>query len=190
MGATPLRLLDTRNTTCLNGPCHRLSCMVWQSPDIQNRVFYTAIRAGLSPECWESTWARCPSLCAFRVFSLRQWEEGVSPGIPTCQHKVVVGSRGGIAPETPLRVGGLSASLPERTVSTVCKFPAAKKTVTSESHVSACTHATKKTQHIQCQALIHSFTHSFIQSVSLCHTTQRAQHVVSCVAHECTYTCA
>ena len=32
----------------------------------------------------------------------------MSPGIPTRQHKVVVGSRGGIAPETPLRVGGLS----------------------------------------------------------------------------------
>ena len=76
----------------------------------------------------------------------------MSPGIPTCQHKVVVGSRGGIAPKTPLRVGGLSASLPERTVFTVRKSPAAKKTVTSESRVSACTHATK-TQRTQCQAL-------------------------------------
>ena len=121
---------------------------VWlgKVPTDKTGFFYIAIRASLSPECWESTWARGPSQCAFRVFSPRQWEEGVSPGIPTCQHKVVVGSRGGIATETPLRVGELSAFLPERTASTVRKFPASKKTVTSESLVSACTHATK-TQH-------------------------------------------
>ena len=165
IGAIPIFLFhgsDSRATvghTCLNGPCHRLSFMAWQSPDMQDGFFYIAIRASLSPECWESTWARGPSQCAFCVFSPRQWEEGASPGIPTCQHKVVVGSRGGIAPETPLRVGGLSASLPERTVSTVRKSPAAERTVTSESHVSACTHATK-TQHTQCQALTHSLTHS------------------------------
>ena len=52
----------------------------------------------------------------------------------------------GFGPETPLGVGGLSAFLPERTVSTGRKFTASKKTVTSESLVRACTLATK-TQH-------------------------------------------
>ena len=134
------------------------------------QIFFLVIRASLSPECWESTWARGPSQCAFRVFFTRQWEVGVSPGISTCQHKVVVGGRGGIAPETPLWVGGLSASLPERTVSTVRKFSASKKTVTSE-----CTHATK-TQHTQCQAL-HSFIH-FIHSrcVTMCVQCNGTKH--------------
>ena len=37
-GATPVRLLDTPNTTCLSGPCHRLSSMNGQSPDMRDRV--------------------------------------------------------------------------------------------------------------------------------------------------------
>ena len=39
-GATSVRLLDTPNTTFPNGPCHRLSCTAWQSPDMQDRVCF------------------------------------------------------------------------------------------------------------------------------------------------------
>ena len=47
IGAIPILLYhgsDFRATvghayiTCLNGPCYRLSCMAWQSPDMQDRV--------------------------------------------------------------------------------------------------------------------------------------------------------
>ena len=161
-----MRLLDTPYTTCLNGPCHRLSCVAWQSPDTQDRVFYKAIRASLSLECWESTWARGPSQCAFRVFSRRQWEEGVSPVIPACQHKVVVGSRGGIAPETP---SGLEGSVP-LFLSELCRlcasFPASKKTVTSESLVSACTRNKNATHTV---SGTHTFTHSHTHSLTHSH---------------------
>ena len=93
---------------------------------------------------------RLPCFCS------RQWEEGASRGIPKCQHEEEVGNRDGIAPGDILGLEGSVPLLLSGPCRLCVKSAVAKMTVTSESHVSACTHATE-TQHTQCEALIHSF---------------------------------
>ena len=115
----------------------------------------------MSPECWESTWARGPSQC---TFSALFFPEAVG-GRRECQHEEMVGSRDGIAPVTPLRAGGLSTSPPERTVSTVRKVPRREKDRHRQSHTSARAH-TQQERNTHCvrHSFIRSFVHSFVRS--------------------------
>ena len=103
-----------------------------------------AERAGLSKKSWGSSWTKRTVTVLSSCFSTASGRRERVPGSPCASTSWWSESRGGQAPGTPLRDGGLRVSPPERTVSTARNCPATKN-----SHVRVCgprVHTRNKTQ--------------------------------------------
>ena len=159
-----MRLTDALDTTYTGGPCHRLFSVCGQGPstrvqssglDRLRRV--VGARSGERP---------IAVLCPFFLF-LGKWEEGASAGIPTCQHKGVVGkSRGGQSVKDTSLGMEYSESL---LLSGLCRLRATAPP-RKHSHLTVCG--------LRVQALTHSLTHE--SATAQCTVPARATRTPVC----------